>query len=411
MHVQFGYVQAVFLLILMAPVGTDRGPKCPIEFACNCREILNLDNDTELSIDCNDQMFRGIPEFPRSLRGAVIRELSIRRNFLDNLPDKLFKGLDLQIEEIIFDNNPIRSVDSLAFAALKSVKTISFRNCLLKDIPLIFNNVAGLKTIYLSSNLITHIRRDTFSGSQLKTLDLSKNPLQFTHDMFDSIRHSLEKLLLDHLNLLAIPNSSLENFKHLRSLSLMFNKIHILKKVNVRRLPKTLRFLSFMGNNISHIESGAFDDVIAHREVAYLGLGYNNLQTLDFINEPCLYRQVDVSVYDNPINCDCGLFNLTRHKLFRILGDCTAPAKFAGYDIMHEPIFHGRSAFTQAVIPDCNETLPMGYYDCDCHWVNTTSDRIEPLICARASRASNAISTHADVLFIFVLAILSSTFL
>ncbi len=64
-----------------------------------------------------------------------------------------------------------------------------------------------------------------------------------------------------------------------------------------------------------------------------LVLDDNQLENLDFLVDPCsllLGNQSVVSVRNNPIRCDCFLYNVTRFRVVQVQGACVAPTRYKG---------------------------------------------------------------------------------
>ena len=64
-----------------------------------------------------------------------------------------------------------------------------------------------------------------------------------------------------------------------------------------------------------------------------LFLDVNELSDLDFLADPCSLvfgNQSTISVRNNPIKCDCFLYNLTRLRVVEVHGTCGSPGRYSG---------------------------------------------------------------------------------
>ena len=134
----------------------------------------------------------------------------------------------------------------------------------------------------------------------------------------------LSRLTLSQSSLTSIAENAFDNMDSLTYLSLYRNKISSIED-NAFRGITNLRYLNLEDNGLKDVAYGAFRDLdklsnldldenpdfplsvlIPLRNLEYLYLSYNNLQTID----PFIFQQMNSLRYlymDNPFTCDCNL--------------------------------------------------------------------------------------------------------
>ena len=88
-----------------------------------------------------------------------------------------------------------------------------------------------------------------------------------------------------------------------------------------------------------------------------LFLDDNMLGDLDFLVDPCsllVDNQTTVAVRNNPIKCDCFLYNITRLRVVEVHGTCGSPSRYIGarldgylYETTDGDLVSGLSSITQ----------------------------------------------------------------
>jgi Leucine-rich repeat (LRR) protein len=261
--------------------------------------IENIDSGTFDGLDCLKILSLGnnfIARLaPNTFHGLMnLEDLRLHRNYLRILDQKLFQGLknltnlrlnDNEIEELVFD----------VFSDLHSLARLNINgNCLrkLQDFDVgnmaVKNNhiqpqeltaLSELAYLHASDNLIEEL--GSFKNLvSLKFLDLSRNRLKsWPEDAFVYNKHLTDLLLSNNPGLVIPKNTSFIKVKSLRKLYLSSCGLTDISERSFEYLPN-LQDLRLDRNSLKTLKTEVL-------------LGLKHLATL--------------SVYGNPLECDCGL--------------------------------------------------------------------------------------------------------
>jgi Leucine-rich repeat (LRR) protein len=188
------------------------------------------------------------------------------------------RGL-VELEVLEADFCELRKIDLGAFNGLTMLISLSMAdNEISEIIPGTFEKLSRLEVLALDNNIIEHLKSDVFNGLvNIKFIGLHGNKLQYIHpDTF---------LGLSKLQGLQIPNESS-----------VINSI-ILEKLAVSDC------------NASPVSVETFANIRALRG---LDLSYNNLRSVDINILKALPYLCSISLYGNPLQCDCQLQELWR---------------------------------------------------------------------------------------------------
>ncbi|KAI4498465.1 hypothetical protein M0802_006400 [Mischocyttarus mexicanus] len=239
----------------------------------------------------------GFLTLPNNLfrNSSSLKHIHIENNFIYTFHETLFQGLR-NLEVLKINNNLVKVMHKGMFIDLKKLKILNFSNNKLGFIPSgVFEGLTSLTELNMENNRLSYIEAEAFVP--LKKLRIAKffnNRLNFSNKTDDwSLfynNHLLEEL---HLS-----NNSIKTFfkdwsmgKKLKFLNLSHNSINTLStKTFYFPSNKTLVDLRF--NNISNI--------------------FLNGTEVPAINQT-EKRYVRILIDDNPILCDCHLYDLIRY--------------------------------------------------------------------------------------------------
>ncbi|NXP06059.1 CD180 protein, partial [Thinocorus orbignyianus] len=169
--------------------------------------------------------------------------------------------LPVTTEFLDFSFNVLPSLQNSTFSELKSLLYLDLTRCQINWVyEGSFHSNKQLKTIVLTGNLLMFLSDMAFAGPQsLKQLILTQTGITSMSFIPMANLDSLDTLILgsNHISSLQLP----PNFptKNLKYLDFQMNNIRTVTAEDVRVLQKTSNItLNFKGNDIIHIEPGAF---------------------------------------------------------------------------------------------------------------------------------------------------------
>ncbi|KAI4487752.1 hypothetical protein M0802_011857 [Mischocyttarus mexicanus] len=295
-------------------------------------------------LDISDNHFLHIPSnlFDRNkaLRHIVF---SANQVTLSTLPEYLLSNL-IQLNEVNLNRNGFRKLPGPLFWYSRALKTIYLNGNQLTILPkTIFRGLRNLEKLSLTRNWIRTLPTQVFKDlDNLKYLDMSENSMDFIpNGLFNGLT-SLRILNMEKNHLTHIEYSALFTLKELRTIKLSNNKLKFWytgKKLSPFVYNTKLNELYLSHNRIEHL----FEDWTIYRdELTVLNLSHNNITTisakafhfpsnkilvdlsynyirnilLDGIEETTAHqlqkRDVILIVNNNPILCDCNLYDLIR---------------------------------------------------------------------------------------------------
>lgn len=210
----------------------------------------------------------------KNYTGLIIKEQPIyviQRGAVSNLP---------WIEFIRFEDDELKSIETMAFYNLPSLKVLSITgNTLLRNITEGVFECSHLNELYLYDNSIAYINSNAFAGlPELRILGLDTNEIKrINYKWF-------------------VPT------KHLFIMFLNYNKLSKIRDKDLRSLKETgsngLK-LHFSHNRIRRLGQGVFQGMV----VDDLNLAYNNLKTLDGDVFELIRKLRQVDLTGNDIMC------------------------------------------------------------------------------------------------------------
>jgi hypothetical protein len=207
-----------------------------------------------------------------------------------------------------------------------------------------------IRHVYLQSNSLADIRRDTFTGvPNLVQLYLNNNHIRNIEVGAFSGLSKLEILFLSENELDDLPLGLLAKLTKLKYFHATHNGLTALRNDTFKGLA-ALRHLNFIDNNIRFIEAGAFNGLVslqnlrlAYNDISVIGfrafsrlrnliqldLYSNRIETIsNFTN--CIKNLDELTLGDNPLQCDCHLTRLQSWFEKHAITDSKANATCAG---------------------------------------------------------------------------------
>ena len=141
----------------------------------------------------------------------------------------------------------------------------------------------------------------------------------------------IETLDLSNNNLKRLDIKTLSNLKRLEKLYLANNRIQ-LSEHNFK-YNQDLNTIDLSNNDIQYIQSNVFSNV---NEIKKLDLSSNSIKTINSCQFKYLqtnpiaskYSPATIDLSNNPIDCNCDLFYLSRHLNFKISANCNQPTDY-----------------------------------------------------------------------------------
>lgn len=212
---------------------------------------VSVDNKSDFDV-LNVNIYNINGGLKKNYTGLIIKEQPIyviQRGAVSNLP---------WIEFIRFEDDELKSIETMAFSNLPSLKVLSITgNALLTNITKYVFECSNLNELYLYDNSIAYIHSNAFAGlPELRILGLDMNEIKrINYKWFVPTKH-LFILFLNYNNLSKIRNKDLR--------SLVGTSSNVLK-------------LHFSHNRIRRLEQQVFQEMV----IDDLNLSYNNLEMLD----------------------------------------------------------------------------------------------------------------------------------
>lgn len=253
--------------------------------------------------------------------------VQLRSNGLVTLPEDLFRG-SVSINTIELERNYLTSLPKDIFKGLHNLSVLKLYYNELTSLPdEIFSDTQSLTEIDLSQNHFTTISRHLFQDLlSLNVLDMSKNQLRtIEHTSFKSLQNL--RIARFSNNLLTLNDSLPEYHSEFGNISpfhycLSLEELYLAKN-NISEIFSDwtlsiikLKILDLKYNQIPHIST---EDLQFTSNEIQVDLRYNNITHINLHTAEILMmfqkveRPVVILVEDNPIACDCDLFDFLRY--------------------------------------------------------------------------------------------------
>ncbi|XP_066273861.1 leucine-rich repeat and immunoglobulin-like domain-containing nogo receptor-interacting protein 3 isoform X1 [Branchiostoma lanceolatum] len=268
-----------------------------------------------------------------------VTRLDMNRNELVLLTDMGFAEL-YKLEYLDLLENGILFVTEQAFRGLDSLKHLLVSKWKMSDLPTDrFIHLRSLQTLEISHMKSEVLKQNVVSNlTRLQNLHIGhwKKLTNISPKAFRGL-DSLVSLIIHHTNISVIPSAAIQQLRNLKELSLNNNPI---EQVTSASLPgmTSLKELFLDHCNLTYIGTGAFKQL---KSLQKLDLSYNLLKSLprDTFPDKVTFQQVTLT--DNPWNCDCQMTWLIAANTngWRSVY-CSTPEAIQGIDVLR----HGKLA-------------------------------------------------------------------
>uniref|UniRef100_A0A670YM48 Ig-like domain-containing protein n=1 Tax=Pseudonaja textilis TaxID=8673 RepID=A0A670YM48_PSETE len=321
----------------------------------DCNDLLltrvpgNLSSDTQVLLLQSNK----ISKVNRELQHlSNLTELDLSQNHFSRISDAGLANLSHLIT-LYLEENQVEELSNHCLSDLTSLEELYINhNCISSIEPLAFAGLTSLLRLHLNANRLHAIDHRWFLPlHNLEILMIGENPIsRLTGGSFQPLER-LHSLVLAGMQLTEIPPDAFQGLDYLESLSFYDNHLSYVPTKALRGLP-LLKFLDLNKNPITEIQPGDFKDMLHLEELSLNGMekltgihkgSFENLPELaklELCNNPHLsylhpaaFRGVpalrtllisntalgflplglkdalpalaELSVYGNPLRCDC----------------------------------------------------------------------------------------------------------
>lgn len=172
-------------------------------------------------LDLSNNCLSEIPSFNNA---TTLQSLDLSSNYIQLLSSNALKGLQ-NLQNLVLFNNSIKQIETGVFRFVPALRTADFSfNEIHRILKETFEGLQQLSTLFLQNNLIENISIEGHDIPGLRTLNLSSNLLssKIASGMFPD---NVENLDLSYNNISDITEYAFYSYKHLRRLSLKGNKL------------------------------------------------------------------------------------------------------------------------------------------------------------------------------------------
>lgn len=253
-----------------------------------------------------------------------LQVLKLKRNGFVTLPEDLFWGCTSLIN-ITLERNYLQTLPVHIFRDLKKLTELELNFNDLENLPnYIFSNTNQLIKLDLSKNRITSISRHLFSGLYaLKELNLEKNQLTTIASQGFSFLKQLKiaKLSYNYLTLHQTftdqygSKSPFHDCLLLEELYLAYNNISeifsdwILSDLRLRKLDLKYNNISVITTEDMQFVSSNIEVDLTHNKIEHIFLR----DAEQFVSYQEDARNAIILINNNPLHCDCGLYDFLRY--------------------------------------------------------------------------------------------------
>lgn len=172
-------------------------------------------------LDLSNNCLSEIPSFNNA---TTLQSLDLSSNYIQLLSSNALKGLQ-NLQNLVLFNNSIKQIETGVFRFVPALRTADFSfNEIHRILKETFEGLQQLSTLFLQNNLIENISIEGHDMPGLRTLNLSSNMLssKIASGMFPD---NVENLDLSYNNISDITEYAFYSYEHLRRLSLKGNKL------------------------------------------------------------------------------------------------------------------------------------------------------------------------------------------
>ncbi|KAI4479851.1 hypothetical protein M0804_010590 [Polistes exclamans] len=312
-----------------------------------------------------------------------LRQLFFHHNELHlyTLPDYLLSNLT-KLEDVYLNNNGFKKLPQNLFWNSTSLKYINLNFNYLKTLPKnIFQGIRNVKVLLISNNMIKTLPDNIFQDMiNLEKLDLSRNNIvNISSDLFAGLTF-LTELNMESNKISYIEETALNSLQHLRIADFTDNKLKLdssnkwysfrrnlfLEELHLSyndieffisdwsKHGHYLRLLDLSHNKIRTVSVG---DLLIPSPKFVIDLTFNKIANIFFNDDEKLkkyfsqYHNIAVLIDNNPILCDCQLYDLLCFRENRFLNfysyylnftlgnlSCTSPNESKGPIIKYQDL-------------------------------------------------------------------------
>uniref|UniRef100_A0A336LIE8 CSON004138 protein n=1 Tax=Culicoides sonorensis TaxID=179676 RepID=A0A336LIE8_CULSO len=278
--------------------------------------LLNSDNKTQASVS------------QRKL--DKLRELDLSKNQIVELRRSYFQTVNKKLKTLKVSSNLITTLHADTFTELADLRGLYLNGNQLKNLSLhLFANLPTLITLDLSNASLIDLPRSVFEGlTSLKELYLASNRLYvLPFQVFREVK-VLEILDLSHNQLVSFLDNNFIHNEHLKILNLKDNRIEKISKYGFYGL-RELEQLDLSYNSISHIDRNAFDTL---ERLKHLNLDKNSFETISVSTFAALRSLQSLKISDNSklTNLPNGIF-ANQFQLSELVIDNTGIERFGNW--------------------------------------------------------------------------------
>lgn len=172
-------------------------------------------------LDLSNNCLSEIPSFNNA---TTLQSLDLSSNYIQLLSSNALKGLQ-NLQNLVLFNNSIKQIETGVFRFVPALQTADFSfNEIHRILKETFEGLQQLSTLFLQNNLIENISIEGHDIPGLRTLNLSSNLLssKIASGMFPD---NVENLDLSYNNISDITEYAFYSYGHLKRLSLKGNKL------------------------------------------------------------------------------------------------------------------------------------------------------------------------------------------
>lgn len=172
-------------------------------------------------LDLSNNCLSEIPSFNNA---TTLQSLDLSSNYIQLLSSNALKGLQ-NLQNLVLFNNSIKQIETGVFRFVPALRTADFSfNEIHRILKETFEGLQQLSTLFLQNNLIENISIEGHDMPGLRTLNLSSNLLssKIASGMFPD---NVENLDLSYNNISDITEYAFYSYGHLKRLSLKGNKL------------------------------------------------------------------------------------------------------------------------------------------------------------------------------------------
>jgi Leucine-rich repeat (LRR) protein len=273
-----------------------------------------------------------------------LKILSLGNNFIARLAPNTFRGL-ISLVDLRLHQNYFRILDQKLFHALKNLTNLRLDNNEIEEmVSDIFSDLHSLVRLNINGNCMRKFRCYGVGNTGVKSnqnqlhIFAALSKLVYLHAS-DNLLEELDSFILKDLASLKFLDLSRNRLRNLQEDTFVHNRLLtdlLLSNNPMLVIPKNMSFIRANSLKKLHLSSCRVAD-ISERSFEYLPnlqdvrLDHNSLQTLKVEVLVGLKHLAKLSLYGNPLDCDCGLkrtwewcHNKSIHLVYR-MPSCIQP--------------------------------------------------------------------------------------